>query len=601
MAFSGLCTGVILSQYFTKMDNKVVDSVAIHAMSGNMTAKNCGYWFQTEALPDPQNPRLLKPLNASSNYGIGSDGEIYGYVDELNRSYCTSSTGVDKRAITIEVANLTSSEPFEISEAAYRSLINLLVDICVRHNITLRWSNDKEYAVAAAGGGPVIRQNMFVHRWFNSGKSCPGQYLFERQGQIAEEVNKQLRQGAKAVPLYSGEYIYSRSSSNTGAVNANSTNNTSRKLIIIGDSRTVFMRGVVRDPDTVWSCESGMGIDWMKKTGVPEIENHVSRDSAICIWMGINDVLLKSPQEYFTYINACAARWTQKGATVYFVSTGPVGNSRTGVQNYKNIDNTKVMKFNQAVRNGLSSNVGYIDIYSTIINSFVTVDDLHYDNDTSLAIYTNIRSAANRMSPDIITNSAPYGGIDVQTDYTKINPYIVTLDRNSSDNLDYDHLKQYGVVGAMIETGCLYRLDHNKYEEYQQPKFDLQRISIENVNLDYGYFFITRARDVSEAKSEMQELITILRRHTPRLGIWVKLELSNSIATNDDILDYFYRQLVRLGFAGKIGLYTKKSSIDQITWENHQNRWLLWTIDHVQSVEDLKKLLDPEFFDVDGK
>ena len=41
------------------------------------------------------------------------------------------------------------------------------------------------------------KQNMTVHRWFNSNKSCPGTFLFERMGQIANEVNKQL-----ATPLY---------------------------------------------------------------------------------------------------------------------------------------------------------------------------------------------------------------------------------------------------------------------------------------------------------------------------------------------------------------------------------------------------------------
>ena len=38
---------------------------------------------------------------------------------------------------------------------------------------------------------------MTVHRWFNPNKSCPGTFLYERMGQIADEVNKQL-----ATPLY---------------------------------------------------------------------------------------------------------------------------------------------------------------------------------------------------------------------------------------------------------------------------------------------------------------------------------------------------------------------------------------------------------------
>ena len=33
---------------------------------------------------------------------------------------------------------------------------------------------------------------MTVHRWFHSGKSCPGTYLYERMGKIADDVNKRL-------------------------------------------------------------------------------------------------------------------------------------------------------------------------------------------------------------------------------------------------------------------------------------------------------------------------------------------------------------------------------------------------------------------------
>lgn len=62
-------------------------------MAGNASIEACGNLF---ADPD---------RNASSNYGVGSDGRVGLYVDEANRSWCTSSGSNDNRAVTIEVAN----------------------------------------------------------------------------------------------------------------------------------------------------------------------------------------------------------------------------------------------------------------------------------------------------------------------------------------------------------------------------------------------------------------------------------------------------------------------------------------------------------------
>lgn len=156
-----------------KMRNHKIDTISIHCMACNGSVEVCGRSFQGTNV-------------ASSNYGIGSDGRIALYVPEEFRSMCTSSSKNDNRAITIEVANLTSSEPFPISEKAYNSLISLLVDICKRNGIEkLLWKADKNLI------GEVEKQNMTVHRWF-AAKSCPGEYLYNKHYQIAEDVNERL-------------------------------------------------------------------------------------------------------------------------------------------------------------------------------------------------------------------------------------------------------------------------------------------------------------------------------------------------------------------------------------------------------------------------
>ena len=107
------------------------------------------------------------------------------YVEEKDRSWCTSSSSNDHRAITIEVASDTT-HPYAVKDAAYKALIDLLVDICERNDIKeLKWKADKSLI------GQVDKQNMTVHRWF-ANKECPGKYLYDRHGDIAEQVNKRL-------------------------------------------------------------------------------------------------------------------------------------------------------------------------------------------------------------------------------------------------------------------------------------------------------------------------------------------------------------------------------------------------------------------------
>ena len=153
--------------------NHEIDTISIHTMAGNLTVETCGNIFA--------NPNY----ECSSQYGIGSDGRIGQYVSEGDRSWCTSSRSNDNRAITIEVASY-ESDTYACTDAAMESLINLLVDICQRNGIDqLRWQADPDLI------GEVDQQNMTVHRWFAQ-KSCPGPYLFEKHGYIADEVNKRL-------------------------------------------------------------------------------------------------------------------------------------------------------------------------------------------------------------------------------------------------------------------------------------------------------------------------------------------------------------------------------------------------------------------------
>ena len=175
MSDSRLINCTILSPNKTSPRNHKIDTITIHCMAGNLSAEQCGMIFSDVN------------RKASSNYGIDSNGRIGLYVHESDRSWCSSNKDNDNRAVTIEVANDGGSDTgWHVSDKAYESLINLLVDICQRNQIAkLLWKGDKNLI------GQVDKQNMTVHRWF-AAKACPGEYLYNLHGTIANDVNSRL-------------------------------------------------------------------------------------------------------------------------------------------------------------------------------------------------------------------------------------------------------------------------------------------------------------------------------------------------------------------------------------------------------------------------
>lgn len=160
--------------------NHKIDTVSIHCVVGQCSVETLGSIFASTS------------KEASSNYGIGYDGRIGMYVEEKDRSWCTSSASNDNRAITIEVASDTY-HPYRVNNVAYKSLIKLLVDICKRNGIKkLVWSTNKSERMNHLNGC-----NMTVHRDY-ANKSCPGDYLYNLHGQIAKEVNAQLGSGSSS-------------------------------------------------------------------------------------------------------------------------------------------------------------------------------------------------------------------------------------------------------------------------------------------------------------------------------------------------------------------------------------------------------------------
>ncbi len=180
MSNSPLVNCTMISPNKNTPRDHTIDTITIHCVVGQLSAEGIGNCFTSPS------------VQASCNYGIGTDGRIVLCVEEKDRSWCSSNAANDNRAVTIECASDTT-HPYAINDKVYKSLINLCVDICRRNGIkALKWKADKSLI------GQADKQNMTVHRWF-ANKACPGDYIYNRLGQIASEVNARLGNNASTV------------------------------------------------------------------------------------------------------------------------------------------------------------------------------------------------------------------------------------------------------------------------------------------------------------------------------------------------------------------------------------------------------------------
>lgn len=167
MSNSSLVDYIRISPNKNSPRNHKIDKITIHHMAGNLSVEACGNVFAPSS------------RQASSNYGIGSDGRVGMYVEEKDRSWCSSSKSNDHRAVTIEVANDGGAPEWHVSDKALAKLIDLCIDICKRNGISkLNYTGDTD--------GNLTRHDMFKNT------NCPGPYLGGKFNYIADEVNKRL-------------------------------------------------------------------------------------------------------------------------------------------------------------------------------------------------------------------------------------------------------------------------------------------------------------------------------------------------------------------------------------------------------------------------
>lgn len=167
MSNSGLVSYTRLSPNCSSRGGQKIRKITPHHMAGNLSVETCGSVFAPTS------------RQASSNYGVGSDGRIALYVDESKRAWTSSNAANDKQAVTIEVANDQIGGNWHVSDKAFESLVNLCVDICKRNGMTgIKWTGD--------ASGTLTNHDMFV------ATNCCGPYLKRRMPELCDEVNKRL-------------------------------------------------------------------------------------------------------------------------------------------------------------------------------------------------------------------------------------------------------------------------------------------------------------------------------------------------------------------------------------------------------------------------
>lgn len=162
-----------------------ITRITPHCVVGQLSVERLGDLFQRAS------------MQASCNYGIGSDGRVALIVDEANRSWCSSSNANDQRAVTIECAS-DAAAPYAFNDTVYNKLVDLCVDICGRNGKTkLLWIADKNKALNYTPASTEML--LTVHRWF-ANKSCPGDWMYARMGRLATDVTNKLKEGAEELP-----------------------------------------------------------------------------------------------------------------------------------------------------------------------------------------------------------------------------------------------------------------------------------------------------------------------------------------------------------------------------------------------------------------
>lgn len=195
--------------------------------------------------------------------------------------------------------------------------------------------------------------------------------------------------------------------------------------------------------------------------------------------------------------------------------------------------------------------------------------------------------------------TATGGGVDPQSliNVKNIDPYAVTIGP-AQTNVDFAKLKQHKVAIVMLNAGSLFDASHKK-KTYINPNLDSQVLGCMSANLPFALYADVRSHNEIEADAECNALYYVLARHSPPLGIWLRLDTQQSVATNNKIINIYYKYIEKWGLVDRCGFYMDISKLANFTWGDYQEKFYLWGIDTNIDFKKVEgKLLQPNMFEV---
>lgn len=593
-----------------------IDTITIHCMAGQMSAAGCGDLF------------ALASVEASSNYGIGPDGKIGLYVEEKNRSWCTSNGDNDNRAITIEVAS-DDFHPYAVKTAAYESLIKLVADICMRNGIKqLKWTTNKYDRMNHVNGC-----NMTVHRDY-ANKACPGDYLYNRMGEIAQKANALISKGK------------------VSGTNIQATNNKIAWDFLVGVAG--FSKESAASCIGFWLAENGYPYGATYPTVTPpytsakcpykyltqelfpgEVEGYYMSS-----FPGNKIVMGNLPQSLINYTNTYLAgygyggycgigigSWTFKygaGALIKYAQEKGKSWDSLDVQlnfavdaysgkyaPYGSIGNPSAY-----AKRGQSHGCTASNFWPGIAWFVAWEWPAYYGNPTACRNHfgdqyeLTARNVYKEFKDSAIGDYSAYsaygarGGVvsnpnDV-INADAIDALVISLDENVK-KVDYGKLLDNHISGVILKAGSYFDNKHKVAKSFVNPNLKLQVDEAAKAGVRFGLYVDVRAKSVKEAEKECEQLYYVVSKYPPALGLWLHLMFTQSKTTNHKILDYYLDQLQKWGFMKGCGLYCTKSELSKIDWDKYQNSFFLWYVDRFTSLSqfsELDTILTPEFFTV---
>ena len=610
---SSLATVKIMSPNHSGLRAHAIDTITIHCMAGQMSAESCGRLFASSS------------VQASSNYGVGPDGTIGIYVEEKNRSWCTSSGENDNRAVTIQVAS-DDYHPYAVKTAAYNSMIKLVADICLRNGIRqLKWTTNKYDRMNHVGGC-----NMTVHRDY-ANKACPGDYLYNRMSEIASKVNSILATGKF-------------STTSSGSL----TNNKLAWDFLVGTAG--FSKESAASCIGFWLGENGHPYGVSYKNVTPpfapgskspykyldrelfpgEVEGYMSNNypGNKVVMSNLPQSLINYTQSYrpngYSYDGYCGigiGSWTFKyaaGALIKYAKEKGKSWDDLDLQLHFAVD---AYSGNYAPYGSIGNKSAYAkrgQSHGCTVNNFwpgidwfvawempawagsVSASNPHglggYEKlarnvykefkDTEIGDYTGMSGGGIISDPSAVINA------------DAIDALIISLDE-SVKKVDYDKLLDNHVSGVIMKAGSYFDSDHKVSSSFVNPNLRTQIDGAVKAGVRFGLYVDVRAKTVKEAEKECEQLYYVVSKYPPALGLWLHLMFTQSKTTNHNILDYYLDQLQKWGFTPGCGLYCTKDELSKIDWSKYQNDFFLWYVDRFTSSDEfsaLDSIITPEFF-----